>query len=84
MKLLESLALNKIPIKHRPFVKDKATGVFYKARTFHHLWVVYKPGTNEIDYERLFKYMQAEIPQKETQEFYLLEHENKKKLNDEK
>jgi hypothetical protein len=48
------------------------------------LWVVYKPGTNEVDYKRLFKYLQAEIPQKETQEFYELEKNNKKKIENDK
>jgi hypothetical protein len=46
--------------------------------------VVYKPGTNEIDYERLFKYFQAEIPQKETQKFYELEKNDKKNIEDDK
>ncbi|ELY2018347.1 hypothetical protein SL053_002268 [Flavobacterium psychrophilum] len=81
---ISTLQLENSPTKHRPLVKDKATRTFYKARTFHHLWVIYKPGTNEIDYERLFKYMRAEIPQKETQEFHLLEEVNKRKLNNEK
>ena len=66
------------PTKHRPLVKDKITGQYHKARTFHHLWVVYKEGTNEIDYKRLFKYLQAEIPQKELQEFVIKNEKMKK------
>ncbi|MFK7050631.1 hypothetical protein FLACOL_01959 [Flavobacterium columnare] len=69
--------LENSPTKHRPLIEDKTTAQYYKARTFHHLFVVYKED-NKIDYERLFKYLQADIPQKETQEFYKLGKNNKK------
>ena len=62
--------LESSPTKHRPVVEDKTSGWQYRARTFHHLWVVYKEGTNEIDYKRLFKYLEAEIPQKELQTLF--------------
>ncbi|MET3047219.1 hypothetical protein [Flavobacterium covae] len=68
--------LENSPTKHKPIVEDKTTGQYYIARTFHHLFVVYKKD-NKIDYERLFKYLQADIPQKETQEFYKLVDDNK-------
>ncbi|KFF03096.1 polymorphic toxin type 23 domain-containing protein [Chryseobacterium luteum] len=54
--------------------------------TFHHLFVTYKEGSRKPDFERLKKYLEADIPQKESQEFYKLEYqnENKKIENDNK
>ncbi|WP_407405829.1 hypothetical protein [Chryseobacterium sp.] len=49
--------------------------------TFHHLFVVYKEGLKEPDYDRVKKYFEADIPQKELQEFYKIELENEKKIN---
>lgn len=44
--------------------------------TFHHLYVLYKDGSKEPNFERTIKYIEADVPKKELQEFYKIEIEN--------
>lgn len=41
--------------------------------TFHHLFVVYTEGSRKPNFNRLRKYFEADIPNKELQEFYKFE-----------
>lgn len=50
--------------------------------TFHHLFVVYKEGSRKPNFERLEKYLEADVPKKELQEFYKIEFENEKKKDE--
>lgn len=50
--------------------------------TFHHLFVTYKEGSRNPDFERVKKYLEADIPEKELQEFLRLEYENQNKINE--
>ncbi|MDR6920507.1 polymorphic toxin type 23 domain-containing protein [Chryseobacterium sp. 2987] len=50
--------------------------------TFHHLFVVYSDGSRKPNFNRLKKYFEADIPNKELQKFYRLESENENKKNE--
>ena len=50
--------------------------------TFHHLFVVYSEGSRKPNFNRLKKYFEADIPNKELQNFYRLESENENKKNE--
>ena len=57
--------------------------------TFHYLFVVYKNGSNKIDWNRVRTYLDAGLTTEPIlspilKKFYLIDEENKNKLNDEK
>lgn len=44
--------------------------------TFHHLYVVYKEDSKKPDFDRLKKYLEADIPKKDLQEFLKIDYGN--------